>query len=210
MKKIAALLFFTFGMTLAQADIIYTNLNPAKPFDTSNGSVIAAGGSDLSLSFAFTVTGHNYLVTGLTFGAFIGSGANAITATIYSDNGGTPGTGLFTGNEIDNQLVAQGTDNTNDKDLIQQTVNGPLLIAGNVYWLSLDAPPNSQVTWGYNGAGTVGPAAILIVGNWTPLSKEQGAFEIDGNIVAPEPVTSGLLLSGLGTIAFFRRKLKGQ
>lgn len=216
MTKIVAFVFFlAFGSSVANADIIYSNLNPARPFDTSNGSFIADSGYDLSLSFAFQVTGHDYVATGITFGAFLSSGANAITATIYDDNGGVPGTALFTSAEIAGLLVAEGADNTGDAGLITQMISsGPLLIAGNTYWLSLDASPDSQVTWGNNGGNGTdlidGSAALVLPGNsagdWTAAAKTEGAFAIEGTVEVPEPYTTGLVVSGLGALVFIRRK----
>jgi hypothetical protein len=209
MKKIASLLFFAFSVSMAQADIIYTNLDPANPFSTSSGSFVSSGGTDYSLSFAFTVQNHNYLVDTISFGALLASGLNEIRATIYADNGGVPGAVLFSGSELDNVLAASGSDNTNDKDLVTEAVGeSALLVVGNKYWLGLDGiSADSTITWGYNGLSAPGSAATFDGTSWSSANRTQGAFEIDGTIAAPEPFSAGLLVSGLSALVFFRRKL---
>jgi hypothetical protein len=212
MKKTVSLLFLALSGSIAQADIIYSNLNPTTPFDTSNGSFVSSGGNDYSLSFSFSVQNHSYVVTSISFGAFLTAGGpNAIIATIYANNGGVPGAAVYTSPEIDNQLALTGATNTNDQDLITIALGGSVFLQqGQTYWLGLDnVSPDSEITWGYNGDGTVGNAALML-SEWTAVSREQGAFAIDGTIASPEPVSAGLLVSGLSALVFFRRKFVGR
>jgi hypothetical protein len=207
MKKIASLLFLAFSVSMAHADIIYSNLDPTYLFDTSNGYYVSSGGTDYRPAFAFTVQNHNYMVDTISFGVFFTSGTNAIKATIYADSGGLPGSVLFS-SELDGKM-AMGTGNSDAQDLVIDPVGeSALLLAGNQYWLELDGvATDSSITWGYNnlkGSGAAGPFDAI---SGLQASRTQGAFQIEGTIAAPEPFSAGLLVSGLFALVFFRRKL---
>jgi hypothetical protein len=212
MKKITSLVFLALTATVAHADIIYSNVDGSHPFSTTTGSFVSSGGTDYSLSFQFAVNDHSYLVDSISFGAFLANAdeTNAIQATIYADNGGLPGTVLYTGAEIDGLLVLKLAANVNDQDLIIQAVNQPVyLTAGSLYWLGLDnVSDSSDITWGNNSEGINGLAALNQSGSWASTHKTQGAFEIDGTIAAPEPVSMGLFVSGVSALVLLRRKLK--
>jgi hypothetical protein len=195
---------------LLHADVIYTNfgITPDPLYQNEYGETVSAGGTDLGTSFSFVVSSFTYQVTAIDFAAYLVNGTNAVIATLYADNGGVPGTELYTTGEIDNELQAAGS---NSQELFESVTNGPLLTPGT-YWLGLDTPVNvngvtsSTVTWSANGQGVDGADATFGEGVWTAGSREQGAFEVDGVIVAPEPVTTVLFASGFAGLVWFRRR----
>jgi hypothetical protein len=204
MKKLTALLFLVSGMQL-QADVIYSNFgsSPQAAFDLSNGNAVASGGADFSLSFAF-IPSISYQLGAIDFAAYRvdGTADNSVTATIYSDNGGIPGTPVYTTGAILDQLQLRGS----TTEFFETVANGPILAGGATYWLSLDAPITDTVGWSYNGQQLNGLSAANFGQGFVSSSRDQGAFEIDGTVAAPEPVTTGLFASGLAALALLGRK----
>jgi hypothetical protein len=221
MKKLVLLLSLSFGPA-ANATVIYTNLT--SPYQANAGRLVSSsGGSDYSLAYSFTVTGSNFQVTNINFAAYYAGTntmyTNEVSATIYADDGGTPGLPAGTPGVLPysgvqqmdpmNFLYTTGPINNVLGTLAMQTVTpGAILLAGQTYWLSLDGPADgTAVGWNYAGMGISAPAAIYNGTSWmTAYNLPQGAFEIDGTVFAPEPVTTGLLVSGLAVLFAFRRK----
>jgi hypothetical protein len=207
MKKIAFVSFLAFGCGLLQADVIYSNfgVSPAAPFDTGAGLTVSSGGTDLSTAMAFLVTGNSYLVTQIDFVASLFSGTNSVTATIYQGTGapGTPGTSVCTTGPINNAMGSFA----NPSELEIPVVCGQALQAGDYYWLSLDSnASDSTIRWNYNGQGVIGTGATFNGTNWIPTSVELGAFELDGTVASPEPITIILLVSGMAVLVAVRRR----
>jgi hypothetical protein len=204
MKKLAFLLFVGAGAQSLQADIIYSNFGSPLAFQSSNGSTVSSGGTDFSTAFSFLVQNYSYQVTGIDYAAYLQStgGTNSITASIYTDNGGAPGTLLYTTSPADTGLQLQSA-----IELMDSVTGGPVLTEGSTYWLSLDAPVDSSVGWAASGNdNAIGVGAQFTDGSWGTIGTHvQGAFEVDGTIVAPEPVTTSLLASGLASLMFLRR-----
>jgi hypothetical protein len=204
MKKLAFLLFASVGTQLLQADIIYSNLGTPVQFESSSGLTVASGGTDFSTAFSFVVQGNSYQLTQIDYAAFLisGGGTDTVTATIYTDNGGIPGTALYTTSPPDGGLQIG-----NAIEIMDFITGGPILNAGSTYWLSLDAPIDSSVGWAYSDSPTAsGDDENFVSGVWTSQgTKTQGAFELDGTIAAPEPVTASLFISGFAALVFARR-----
>jgi hypothetical protein len=202
MKKLFFLLLAGAGTQLLQADVIYSNLGSPVSFEASSGLTVASGGTDFKTAFSF-VPGNSYQVTQIDYAAFLISdgGTDTITATIYTDNGGIPGTPLYTTSPPDGGLQVG-----NAIELMDSVTGGPILDAGVTYWLSLDAPIDSSVGWAYTDSPASGVDENFVSGVWTSQgNKTQGAFEIDGTIAAPEPVTTSLFISGLASLVLLRR-----
>lgn len=194
-------MFVAAGASALQADTIFSNLGST--FDQESGLTVASGGTDYSSAYSFVVQNNSYQLTGIDFAAFLTAtgGTNQITATIYSDNSGKPGTALYT------TSPDTGLELLNSLEFTNVVTGGPILSEGNKYWLSLDAPTDSSVGWAYTDqANAFSTPDQFIDGVWEPIgSHVQGAFEIDGVVAAPEPVTSALLLSGIAGLVFARR-----
>jgi hypothetical protein len=201
MKRLSYLLFFVLGTGLLQADVIYSNLGSTSPFyDNSGGNTVASGSTDYSTSFEFTFTSNNYIATQAEFFINQTNGAPFVQASIYDDNGGIPGDLLYTSGL---------TSYTGPTDVVLPLVGSTPLIAGDNYWFTLDAPPSSAVSWYYNLPGVDGPEAYNPTQTgFIPVgSGDQGAFAITGQIApAPEPLTTGLMLTGLAALAVLRRR----
>jgi hypothetical protein len=204
MKKLVFLLIVGAGTQLLQADVIYSNFGSPLAFQPNSGSTVASGGTDFSTAFSFTVQNNSYQVTGIDYAAFLqaAGGTNSISASLYTDNGGLPGTLLYTTTPPDTGLEVQ-----NAIEFLDSVTGGPILNEGSTYWLSLDAPIDSSTGWAASGDGSaIGVGAQFTDGSWGTIgSHVQGAFEIDGIVTAPEPVTTSLFVSGLASLVLFRR-----
>jgi hypothetical protein len=204
MKKLVFLLFAGAGSHFLQADIIYSNFGSPLAFQSNFGATVSSGGTDFSTAFSFTVLNNSYQVTGIDYAAYLQQlgGTNAITASLYTDNGGIPGTLLYTTNPPDTGLELE-----NAIELTDTVTGGPILNVGSTYWLSLDSPIDSSVGWASSGDdNAIGIEATLTDGVWgTNGSHVQGAFEVDGTIAAPEPVAASLFVSGLASLVLLRR-----
>ncbi len=186
---------------------LYSNLGSPVSFEASSGVTVSSGGTDLSTAFSFMVpnTGFNYQVTNIDFAAYLFNGTNEISATLYTDNGSGPGTEIYTTGPILGQLGSTAV------LLLENVTNGPILDQGQTYWLSLDAPTDATVGWSYNDSGAISaPATFDSVNGWTVqgTTRSQGAFEIDGVIASPEPVSTALVCSGILALVGLRRKSK--
>ena len=70
------------------------------------------------------------------------------------------------------------------------------LVAGTEYWITLDGPADSGITWNYNLEGMSGYTQFQS-GNWQFVDNTLGAIAITGG--TPEPRT--VVLLGLGLVA---------
>jgi len=222
MKKLLFAALLSSIASAARADVIFTNLTSAYQ---STGLSVVSSGTDFSLAYSFVVTGHSFQLTQLDFATYFSNtgGTNEISATLYADNGGTPGLPSGTPGtlpiggtgQVDpaGQVYTTGVLNgVIGSEVMQTVMNGPILNVGQTYWLSLDGPTDASVSWNYAGPGSVGvngAAAYYNGSSWVSYgSKLQGAFELDGTVVAPEPVSIGLFASGFAALIAFRRKQK--
>jgi len=197
MKTILLSSLLISGAGLLHADIIYSNLGA--PFNPNSGLAVVAGGTDFSTAMQFQVT-YSYVVQEIDFVAQLISGSDtAIDATIYADNGGVPGTEIFTTGYVNNLLSGTAA------EIEEPIAGGPTLVTGGTYWLSLDGDTSDTIRWNYNGAGASGLAASYTSG-WTASSRELGAFEIDGTLI-PEPATFLLIAPAIGAL-FLRRRMR--
>jgi len=222
MRKLALVVLLTAVSSVARADIIFTNLTSA--YQPASGLSVVSGGTDFSLAYSFVVTGNSYQLTQIDFTTFFSQVCeictNEISATIYSDNSGlpsgTPGTLPIGGmGQVDptGQIYTTGVlTGVIGTEVMQPVTNGPVLNVGQTYWLSLDGATDASVGWNYAGpdtTGVIGAASYYNGSAWVSYgSNLQGAFEIDGTIVAPEPVSTALFMSGLAALIVLRRKQK--
>jgi hypothetical protein len=130
------------------------------------------------------------------------SGPNEIDLRLYTDGGGMPGVDLDT-IHASNQMPMFATTST---QLITFTSTlHPTLLAGETYWLLPFADEGTLAVWNVNNQGQIGPIAQSfnepIPGDWNVFTDDQGAFEVNGSPVVPEPSTLALL--ALGTVGLF-------
>ncbi len=184
---------------MLHADVIYSDLG--SPFNANSGLAVVAGGTDYSTAMQFQVP-YSYVVNQIDFVAqLISGGDTAIDATIYTDNGGVPGTEIFTTGYVSNLLSNTAA------EIEEPIVGGPTLTTGGTYWLSLDGDTSDTIRWNYNGAGASGLVASYTSG-WVASSRELGAFELDGTLI-PEPATFLLIAPAIGTL-FLRRRMRRE
>jgi hypothetical protein len=203
MKKSAMLLCLLCSAQTLQATLVtvYNNYG-ATPVDPTSGNAVTNGSVDMSPSVAFTVPGTiNLVLNQILFTASVWSSdvTNSVTLSIEQNNGGVPGTVIFTSGPITNAMGTLGSAALPTIDYTTVSANTSLL-AGATYWLTLDAPTSEHVTWGYNSDGIVGTEEFQQSGFWTSAQKQVGAFEIIAS--TPEPSTLTLLAVGLCLIMF--------
>ena len=207
MKKTLLFSFLIFGAAPLQADVIYTDFGGTPTFITGSGVTVTGSGSDYSTAFAFLMPfDSDYLVTAIDFVASLNSGDNLISATIYQDASGSPGAEVYSTGAISDEL-GTGDD---PAEIAFSVAAGPVLNAGDTYWLSLDGSPSSSIFWNYNGNYTSGQVSTFQNSAWSQGSPYPlGAFEIDGT-EAPEPITVLSFLSGIAAILYGQRRLTAR
>jgi hypothetical protein len=184
---------------------VFNDYGTGSPFDPTSGDTVTNGSNDLSTSFAFTVPGIvNLALNQILFTAAIGASdtTNSVTLSIETNNGGKPGTQVFTSGAITGQMGVLGSGTNPPVTIDYTSVSGSTaLLAGATYWLTLDAPTTTHVTWDYGNGNVDGNEAFEQNGSWTlQSSREYGAFEIIAS--TPEPGTMTLLAGGLCLIMF--------
>ncbi len=130
-----------------------------------------------------------------------GSGPNAVTMTLYADNGGTLGSVLESWTLTDLPTFGSPAPARSFSSVVH-----PTLVAGEAYFLVGSATGNSSACWGR--IWSMGDSVFSVDGAAYQYASNQwmGAYRVELSAV-PEPATSALLLglAGLGIIAVRRR-----
>jgi hypothetical protein len=183
----------------AQAGVIYSNMG-------------ADGLTDTSLTDGDNITASNLIASGFTTGpgarrlgqvslVIQGLAPGNKTVSIFSDNGGSPGSSLFTSNSVF----------VNGKGVYSFGFADSTVLAANTkYWVR----PEAGLSWFLNDDGET-PTALNDSGytflagknstdGGTSWSDTDGTFTLSLNV--PEPALTSLLC--FGGIALIRRRMK--
>lgn len=190
----------------ANAGIIFSTFGPANSYSTCCGFGNVA---PTQMAYPFVLAaGPNFVFTGAALALSQGIGStNSLDISLARDASGQPGAVLET-LHLDNALGPAGS---NNPPVTVTSLTGPLLLAGQEYWL-VESPsaPGNGVNWltanivpnppqrgVKNGTG---PWIISAVDN----SSNPGAFSISGNS-APVPEPSSITLLSVGLILLAAR-----
>jgi hypothetical protein len=192
------LLVLSFTATSAHADTIFSNLGPAKTWDTKNAYVIngaVASGTPRPFAPAMSFTpSFNSSLTSIELPLGLASGTDAIRVELLSDNKGTPGS------LIESIVVAPKVGFPFPGTLMTATsALHPALLAKTPYWIA--ALPGGSSTaggWLLSAPLQTDSPAFSSDGGATWVLKEFGdvgvaAFEVDGT---PLPEPGALVLGG--------------
>lgn len=208
------------GQGALRADTIYTNFGTGDTYDAGAGVIVTSDGiAWSSVAVAFTPVA-NYNLTSIEFAVsdLIPNDTNEVTLGIFADNNGEPGGApleMFSVNP--SGMFGQNVLVTTVTSILQ-----PLLLADTQYWVGMNAAPGDLVAWNQNVTSANGFSETDGSGNWSPSDplEAQGVLEVDGtlstiqpaaapadaSVATPEPRTWLLVASGLGALAFFRRR----
>jgi hypothetical protein len=209
------------GSILRADTLIYSNFGDGYQYFDGSGVIVADGSRDYSVAVELPALTADYDLTSVEFVASTESPgpSNSVSVSIYSDNGGVPGTDLET-MTLNGQLAP--FDGSLSPVLSATSQTNPELFAGSSYWLVMDAPSYESVVWDLNSTLTYGYLETNgTTGNWVdspnPYSGEtNGVFEVDGELVtggnssAPEPRDWLLMAGGIGCIVYLRRSQRSH
>ena len=194
--------------------VIFSNLGPG---DSYSGQVVYAVGyafggvlGDYVPASGFTVGATSMYLSTIQVAAGLQTGTNQLTIDLDADSGGIPGATLesFT---ITGAMPPLGTVSS-DNLVVATSVLHPLLTAGSLYWVVLNAPSTTFAGWNLNSIGDMGPfyytrrGQVIISGTET-----LGAMLITGQAI-PEP--SSIVLVSTGAVVILgcglrrRRRMK--
>lgn len=208
MKNTILCSVFFLSLSIAKADIIFSNFSAGSPsFDTNTGITLNdSGGNDLKTSLSF-VPSATYRLTQLDLVTSLASVSetNLLDLTISSDSGGNPGAVLetFTFNG------SMGVLGTNPSILTATSVLNPFLVNGSTYWITAEAAPNARVVWNFNNQSPndTGLVDQFSGGSWSSRSLTRGVFDVQGTLSnTPEPGSIMLLGAGLVGLVLSRRR----
>jgi hypothetical protein len=186
----------------AQAGVVYSNMGADGLTDTSsvfNDNADVTSGNLIASGFTTGSGARRLGQVSLVIQA-LGSPGNK-TVSIFSDNGGSPGSSLFTSNSVF----------VNGKGVYSFGFADTTVLAANTsYWVL----PDTNLTWAINddsdvptainGSGYTFLAAKSSINGGSTWSNTDGAFTLSLNV--PEPALTSLLC--FGGIALIRRRMK--
>lgn len=195
-----------FSIASSADSVIFNDFGTDQSYNSSVGLAIAGAQSMpgfIKWGEAFTPDAR-FDVTRISMALGSFTGVNGVTVSLDTNNGAAPGKALASWTFVG--LPQFGTTNS-----VVQTMtfaNGIVLQADQTYWL-VTAPlaANTQAAWNLNSTGVTGPGAVNFGSVWLTATAPSGAFEVVGKIVAPEPSSCLLFVSGLfGILGTIRKK----
>jgi hypothetical protein len=192
--------------TVSRADgILFTNFGAGNSYNTAVGNTVgnAFDGNNHAQGDSFTPSlSESFTSLTIALSCFSVCPDN-FDVSLTQSVGGVPGAVLK--NFIVN-AASLGVFGTNNPPLILNAVQGPMLIAGSQYWITVDSDLNDSIAWNLNSTGDVSATAISLDGGLTwfsPSGQTPGAFEVDGVGVTVVPEPTSLLLVAPAMIALF-------
>lgn len=200
------------------ADTLFNDLGPGNSYNCCTGwTVSGTGGTGTSFTAAnlFTVSGSgNLSVSQIDLAVGYVTGANSFYASIWTDNGGLPGTQV--GGALWTNLSSSEPFGSCCGVVTISGISGVTLAGGQSYFMILGPMSVNATTWeawNWNDQGVNGLDLYSTDGgaSWNSNGTQTlGAFDVLGGSApsVPEPASLFLLGSGLlGAVGTLRRKL---
>jgi len=185
----------------ANANTIVTNFGTAPLYSwTTSWPVYGSGVSaccGVEQAMPFTTAGF-WTLTQIDVALEHAFGTNSAVLTLNSDNNGVPGAVLASWNL--SGLPAYGSCCTVET----VTPSSPIsLDSGTQYWLvAIASSSNTGDIWGWNNTGAIGASlSTNSAGGWSSNGASTlGAFDVQGDLAAPEPFSWILVAFGVGAL----------
>lgn len=180
----------------AASTIVFNNIPAAPQYYQNAGNTLGTFGNTYNITATtFTPTASG-LLDELTLGLTYLSGANSVTLRLSPDTAGLPGSPIW-------QTAVPPAPGFGS--LLSVTgIGGPLLNAGQTYWLEGVAPltPPTLHSWWTNNQGDAGP--VIASGNYV-ANTQRFSLRV-GVVTVPEPATCVLLIGACCGVAVIRRR----
>jgi len=196
--------------SMAGTITVYNNFGPGNAYDPNNGWTESGAGSLTGFNslqaMAFTnTTGQNIALTQIDIADGFISGNNSMVLSLYADNGsGAPG--ALMESWLVTSLPSFGTCCTVDT---VTSSPGVILSNGGTYWISAASDSQSWEAWNWNTTSASGQGSISTDDGATWASSAyspNGAFDVLGTAVTPEPTSLLMLGAGMLGLVGVRRK----
>lgn len=198
-KLIRHLVFLAILATAAStgaSTIVYDNIAPSAPLYHPYGSWTGTHGNQYSISATSFLPSATGTLDLLDLGLTQGLGQNSVTLRLSPDVAGAPSLPIWQ----TSVPPAPGYGSL----LNISNIGGPLLTAGQQYWLEALAPvtPATLHNWWMNNQGDIGP----IISAGTPRTNlERFALRV-GVLAVPEPSACAILAIALATALCWCRR----
>ncbi len=177
--------------------IVYDNLSPVAPYYHNYGNWLGTFGGQYEITATTFVPNASGQLDELTLGLFYQMGANSVTLRLSPDVAGLPSTPIWQ----TSVPPAAGYGAL----LNVSGIGGPMLTAGQMYWLEGVAPvtPTTLHGWYSNNQGSYGP--IIASGNYG-VNQLRFSLRVGVLSTVPEPGAGVLVGCGcLGMLGLGRR-----
>jgi len=192
---------FSIGLTASSpataAVIVYDNISPVMPYYHNYGNWLGTFGGQYEITATTFVPSGSGQLDELTLGLFYQTGVNSVTLRLSPDVAGLPSTPIW-------QTTVPPAAGYGSL-LSVSGIAGPMLTAGQTYWLEGVAPvtPSTLHGWYSNNQGDYGP--IIASGNYY-LNQQRFSLRVGVPAIVPEPVSCVLLVMGVLWLGAGRRR----
>ncbi len=185
----------------AMANVVtFEGLGPANTWQSSGGWFGGTFAQTCAVQFTPTVTGSfEELYAAIEPDPYATD--RSYTLRILADVGNYPGASLW-------ETSASVWPVPNGEVFHLEDLGGPMLVAGQPYWLQADKPLVSEAghLWSANDQGYKGSIALAHSGNPWSIHDNQDIYGLRVLVAVPEPATVGLLALGLAVMTARRKK----
>ncbi len=194
--------------SVAEAGIVFTNFGPALSYDINSGNVVGNGfdGNDYAQADSFVPSFTSPLLSlRLALSCAFGC-PDSFGVSLNADAGDQPGLVLESFVLAGGALGPIGIDNP---PVLLLSLLHPSLIAGNRYWVAVDAGLTDTIGWNLNTTGDVSDQAISTDNGSTwfsPSGNTPGALEVAD---VPEP-GSFCLFGGAVVLSLLLQRRRSQ
>lgn len=193
---VATLAAAQIGMPASAATVVFDNISATTPYYQNAGNWLGTLGNQYAITATTFTPSASGQLDELTLGLIYQLGANSVTLRLSPDAGGLPSAPIW-------QTSAPPAPGFGS--LMNVTgIGGPMLNAGQQYWLEGVAPvtPTTLHGWYTNNQGDIGP----VIGSNNYYANIQRFSLRVGVITVPEPAACSLAVASAVGLSMIRRR----